>query len=86
MEACGPCSVVAGFTLAFALQLRKKHGYPKSASWYDEDTEIEYVSTQHWSEKMEERIDEAQTETQCSENVNVLGNRKEKALGYQQLS
>jgi hypothetical protein len=23
---CGPCPVFAGFTLAFALQLRKKHG------------------------------------------------------------
>ena len=26
MEECGPCPVFAGFTLAFALQLRKKHG------------------------------------------------------------
>jgi len=26
LEECGPCSVFAGFTLAFALQLRKKHG------------------------------------------------------------
>jgi len=25
-EECGPCPVFAGFTLAFALQLRKKHG------------------------------------------------------------
>ena len=25
-EECGPCLVLAGFTLAFALQLRKKHG------------------------------------------------------------
>ena len=25
-EECGPCLVFAGFTLAFALQLRKKHG------------------------------------------------------------
>jgi hypothetical protein len=25
-EDCGPCPVFAGFTLAFALQLRKKHG------------------------------------------------------------
>jgi hypothetical protein len=23
---CGPCPVFAGYTLAFALQLRKKHG------------------------------------------------------------
>jgi len=26
MEECGPCPVIASFTLAFALQLRKKHG------------------------------------------------------------
>jgi len=26
MEECGPCPIFAGFTLAFALQLRKKHG------------------------------------------------------------
>jgi len=26
MEVCGPCPVLASFTLAFALQLRKKHG------------------------------------------------------------
>jgi hypothetical protein len=26
LEECGPCSVFASFTLAFALQLRKKHG------------------------------------------------------------
>ena len=25
-EECGPCPVFAGFTLALALQLRKKHG------------------------------------------------------------
>ena len=25
-EECGPCPVFAGFTMAFALQLRKKHG------------------------------------------------------------
>jgi hypothetical protein len=28
VEECGPCSVFASFTLAFALQLRKKHGKP----------------------------------------------------------
>jgi len=28
LEECGPCPVLAGFTLAFALQLRKKHGKP----------------------------------------------------------
>jgi hypothetical protein len=26
MEECGPCPVIASFTLAFALQLRKNHG------------------------------------------------------------
>jgi hypothetical protein len=26
VEECGPCPVFAGFTLTFALQLRKKHG------------------------------------------------------------
>jgi hypothetical protein len=26
LEECGPCPVFAGFILAFALQLRKKHG------------------------------------------------------------
>jgi hypothetical protein len=26
VEECGPCPVFAGFTLVFALQLRKKHG------------------------------------------------------------
>ena len=26
MEECGPCPVFASFALAFALQLRKKHG------------------------------------------------------------
>jgi len=25
-EECGPCPVLASYTLAFALQLRKKHG------------------------------------------------------------
>jgi hypothetical protein len=27
-EECGPCPVFTSFTLAFALQLRKKHGKP----------------------------------------------------------
>jgi hypothetical protein len=26
LEECGPCPIFAGFTLAFALQLRKKQG------------------------------------------------------------
>jgi len=26
LEECGPCPVLASFTLQFALQLRKKHG------------------------------------------------------------
>jgi len=28
LEECGPCPVFASFALAFALQLRKKHGKP----------------------------------------------------------
>jgi len=28
LEECGPCPIFAGFTLAFTLQLRKKHGKP----------------------------------------------------------
>jgi hypothetical protein len=28
LEECGPCPVFASFTLAFALQLKKKHGKP----------------------------------------------------------
>jgi hypothetical protein len=28
LEECGPCPVFARYTLAFALQLRKKHGKP----------------------------------------------------------
>jgi hypothetical protein len=28
VEECGPCPVFASFTLAFVLQLRKKHGKP----------------------------------------------------------
>jgi len=26
LEECGPCPIFAGYILAFALQLRKKHG------------------------------------------------------------
>jgi hypothetical protein len=28
VEECGPCPIFASFTLAFVLQLRKKHGKP----------------------------------------------------------
>jgi hypothetical protein len=28
LEECRPCPIFAGFILAFALQLRKKHGKP----------------------------------------------------------
>ena len=30
LEECGPCPVFASFTLAFALQMRKKHENPQS--------------------------------------------------------
>jgi len=41
-EECRPCPVFASYILAFALQLRKKHGKPqsgqtKSVSWHDEN-------------------------------------------------
>jgi len=41
---CGPCPVFAGFTLAFALQLKKKHGetsvrVAEDASRDDEDSQ-----------------------------------------------
>jgi hypothetical protein len=35
MEECGPCPVIASFTLAFALQLRKKHG--ETSVWVAEE-------------------------------------------------
>jgi hypothetical protein len=34
-EQCGPCPVFAGFTLAFALQLGKKHGKTSVKKWND---------------------------------------------------
>jgi hypothetical protein len=38
-EECGPCPVFASYTLAFALQPRKKHGKTsvRVASWHDEN-------------------------------------------------
>jgi len=43
-EECGPCPVYASYTLAFALQLRKKHGKtsvrvvkPQSRYWFGFD-------------------------------------------------
>jgi len=40
-EECGPCPVFASYTLAFASQLKEKHGktsvrVDESASWHDE--------------------------------------------------
>jgi len=34
VEECGPCPVFASFTLAFALQLRKKHGKTSGTSQF----------------------------------------------------
>jgi hypothetical protein len=31
LEECGPCPVFASYTLAFAVQLRKKHGKPSGS-------------------------------------------------------
>jgi hypothetical protein len=41
-EECGPCPVFASYTLAFAVQLRKKRGkttvrVAEEASWHDEN-------------------------------------------------
>jgi hypothetical protein len=35
LEECGPCPVFVSFTLAFVLQLRKKHG--KTSVWVAEE-------------------------------------------------
>jgi len=43
LEECGPCPVFTNFTLAFALQLRKKHGKPSvrvRQKWISEQTAI----------------------------------------------
>jgi hypothetical protein len=37
-EECGPCPVVASYTLAFALQLRKKHR--KTSFWVAEECQL----------------------------------------------
>jgi hypothetical protein len=41
-EECGPCPVFASYTLAFALQLKKKHGNPlvrvaEECTWHGEN-------------------------------------------------
>jgi hypothetical protein len=38
LEECGPCPVFVGFTLAFALQMRKKHG--KTSVWVAEGCQL----------------------------------------------
>jgi len=50
MEECGPCPVFACFTLAFALQLRKKHGKTsvrvrKTSVWLKKTSVISNKST-----------------------------------------
>jgi hypothetical protein len=51
-EECGPCSVFASFTLAFAIQLRKKHG--KTSVRVAEVGS--YTHTQHKLNVMQRRI------------------------------
>jgi len=43
VEECGPCPVFASFTLAFALQLRKKHG--KTSVRVEHDSFIKFFSS-----------------------------------------
>jgi hypothetical protein len=43
LEQCGPCSVLASYTLAFALQLRKKHGKNGTARKNITDKPLSYV-------------------------------------------
>ena len=48
LEQCGPCPVFARYTLAFALQLREKHGKTSvrvagDASWHDENRVCDFV-------------------------------------------
>ena len=45
MEECGPCPVFASFTLAFALQLRKKHG--KNLSQGKKNLRVQYTYYQN---------------------------------------
>jgi len=47
LEECGPCPVFTGFTLAFALQLRKEHG--KTSVRVAEECQLapwRYINTQ----------------------------------------
>jgi len=43
VEECGPCPVFARFTLAFALQLRKKHGKTSVRVQYTRGSMVQYV-------------------------------------------
>ena len=43
-EECGPCPVFARYTLAFALQLRKKHGKPSDCSLMTHDNILLNIS------------------------------------------
>ena len=46
-EECGPCPVFVGFTLAFALQLRKKHGKTGKIGPVFVATQLRIIGKQH---------------------------------------
>jgi hypothetical protein len=56
-EECGPCTVFESYTLAFALQLRKKHGKTsfrvaeecQLAQWYSLDGKFDTIPFLRWS-------------------------------------
>jgi hypothetical protein len=43
---CGPCTVFANYTLAFALQLRKKHGKPSVSVAQYKNNEAQYKNNE----------------------------------------
>ena len=54
LEECGPCPVFVSFTLAFALQLRKKHG--KTSVRVRKTTVKENLSHQHLQLKCKNKL------------------------------
>ena len=53
LEKCGPCPIFASFTLAFALQLRKKHGKPSvrvvsnTRNYVSEEFAVSFFRVEH---------------------------------------
>jgi len=46
-DECGPCPVFASFTLAFALQLRKKHGKTQGKTLQNPQKHTHYKTPTH---------------------------------------